>query len=109
MYKRTTLKDAAAKAKAFGDNPSSTMIGGNIKVLRDAWQASKDAGKVWQVWTGATVLAPQIPPSFLYCGKAVPFAFYSSLPTYFLFLYPSDVCNEIRVVRPVCGLFFFVT
>jgi hypothetical protein len=54
-----TLKDAAAKAKAFGENPNSTMIGANIDVLRDAWQASKDAGKTWQVWTGATVLAPK--------------------------------------------------
>jgi alkaline phosphatase D len=77
-----TLKDAAAKAKAFGENPNSTMIGANIDVLRDAWQASKDAGKTWQVWTGATVLAPQIPPSFLYCGQAVPSALSASVQAY---------------------------
>lgn len=76
------LKDAAEKAKAFGENPSSTMIGANINVLRDAWQASTDAGKTWQVWTGATVLAPQIPPSLLFCGKAVPSALSASVQAF---------------------------
>jgi hypothetical protein len=39
--------------------------------LRDAWQASKDANKPWQIWTGATVVAPHLAPSLLYCGSAV--------------------------------------
>ena len=58
------------------------MIGDNINILRDAWQASKDAGKTWQIWTGATVLAPQIPPSFLFCGEAVPTAFSANVQAY---------------------------
>ena len=77
-----TMQAAADKAKAFGENPDFTMIGDNINVLRDAWQASKDAGKTWQIWTGATVLAPQVPPSLLDCGASVPSALSESVQAY---------------------------
>lgn len=40
------------RAKVY--NESYTMIGDNINILRDVFQASKDAGKTWQIWGGAT-------------------------------------------------------
>lgn len=35
-------------------NASYTMIGDNINILRDVFQSSKEAGKTWQIWGGAT-------------------------------------------------------
>lgn len=89
------MQSAADKAKAFGANPDSTLIGGNINVLRDAWQASKDAGKTWQIWTGATVMAPQIPPSLLRCKDSVPAEFSASMQAY---------CDGVLKL-PTAGLF----
>lgn len=89
------MQSAADKAKTFGANPDSTLIGGNINVLRDAWQASKDAGKTWQIWTGATVMAPQIPPSLLRCKDSVPAEFSASMQAY---------CDGVLKL-PTAGLF----
>lgn len=30
------------------------MIGENIEILRSSFTASKEAGKTWQIWAGAT-------------------------------------------------------
>ena len=57
-YRRSPLKEAfaaaAASVRAEVYNPSYTMIGDNIEVLRKSFTASKEAGKTWQIWAGAT-------------------------------------------------------
>jgi len=35
-------------------NASYTIIGDNINILCETFQASKDMGKTWQIWGGAT-------------------------------------------------------
>ncbi len=57
-YSKSPLKEefaaAAANVKAEINNPNYTMIGENIEILRNAFTASKEAGKTWQIWAGAT-------------------------------------------------------
>lgn len=59
----------AEAAAADANDLNNTLIGENINVLRDAWQASKDAGNAWQIWTIPTVVAPGPIPSILDCGS----------------------------------------
>jgi hypothetical protein len=57
-YSESPLKEQfaaiAASVQAEVNNPNYTMIGENIQVLRNAFSASKAAGKPWQIWAGAT-------------------------------------------------------
>lgn len=57
-YSESPLKEQfAAIAESINEeiyNPSYTMIGEYISVLRDVFQESKAAGKTWQIWGGGT-------------------------------------------------------
>ena len=68
-YDRSPLKQAfsadAAAARAEIFNASYTMIGENIEVLRNAFSESKEAGKTWQIWAGAT--STNVDPIFPCC------------------------------------------
>lgn len=44
-------------------NASYTMIGDNINILRNVFQDSKEAGKTWQIWGGATSKLNSLPQS----------------------------------------------
>jgi len=41
-------------------DPSNAIAGENIHILRDAWQASTNAGKTWQIWANPVAVASQI-------------------------------------------------
>jgi hypothetical protein len=57
-YGRGRLKNQieriAAELRAEANDPQYTMIGKNIDILRSAFNASKAAGKTWQIWGAAT-------------------------------------------------------
>jgi hypothetical protein len=58
LYNQSPLREQfaaiAANVQLEVNNPNYTMIGENIQVLRNAFSASKAAGKPWQIWAGAT-------------------------------------------------------
>ena len=62
LYTESPLKEQfaaiAVDVQKEVNNPNYTMIGDNINILKNAFGASKAAGKTWQIWAGATSTYP---------------------------------------------------
>jgi PhoD-like phosphatase len=54
------------------DDPSFTMIGKNIEILRSNFARSKSSGQPWQIWMTATALGRSIKGNFLTMGNLLP-------------------------------------
>jgi hypothetical protein len=65
------LSALAVESNALINDPKYTMIGENINILKDSFQASKDAGKPWQIWAGATMMGPNKALNLARCSEVI--------------------------------------
>jgi hypothetical protein len=76
-----TFQQVADTIRSEINDPAYTMIGRNIDVLKNTFEASRVAGKVWQIWGGAT-------STYLYCLQALMYRLFDPMSAYLTHAFP---------------------
>lgn len=67
-----TLQQLVATQKAISADPQFHEVGDYAQYIEEAFQASKDAGKTWQIWAANTMMGPNVLPDLSTLYKQAP-------------------------------------